>query len=72
MKDLRDRCDDSQVLTAPEDFQIGEDVKIISGPFANIVGRIEKLKKSDRVSLLLELMGQSSRVEVPSNHLLRA
>lgn len=72
MKDLRARCDDKQVLTTPDDFQVGEDVKIISGPFANIVGRIEKLKKSDRVSLLLELMGQSSRVDVPSNYLLRA
>lgn len=35
----------------------GDPVRLISGPFANAVGRLERLDANDRVKVLLDIMG---------------
>jgi transcription antitermination factor NusG len=37
----------------------------MAGPFANLVGSLEKLDERGRVRVLLELMGASVRVALP-------
>ena len=43
----------------------GQSVKIIAGPFANLIGSLEKLDERGRVRVLLELMGAKVRVMLP-------
>jgi transcriptional antiterminator RfaH len=35
----------------------GQAVRVISGPFANAIGQLEKLDEHGRVRVLLEIMG---------------
>ena len=43
----------------------GQIVKVAAGPFADLVGRLERLDNKGRVSVLLEFMGGSVRVALP-------
>lgn len=43
----------------------GQAIKVIAGPFANLVGQLERLDDKGRVRVLLELLGGSVRVALP-------
>jgi transcriptional antiterminator RfaH len=43
----------------------GQAIKVIAGPFADLVGQLERLDDNGRVRVLLELMGGSVRVALP-------
>jgi transcription elongation factor/antiterminator RfaH len=43
----------------------GDAIKIIAGPFADLVGQLERLDGDGRVRVLLELMGGSVRLALP-------
>lgn len=43
----------------------GQIVKVAAGPFADLVGRLDRLDDKGRVSVLLEFMGGSVRVALP-------
>jgi len=38
-------------------LKTGQSVRILSGPFANFVGKLERLDAAGRVRVLLEMMG---------------
>jgi len=42
----------------------GQSVRILSGPFANVVGRLERLDAAGRVRVLLDMMGTTVPVAV--------
>lgn len=42
----------------------GAVVRILAGPFAELIGRIEMAEENDRVSLLLEVLGRMVRVRI--------
>ena len=65
MAGLRARCDDHQVLRPLDDLRTGERVRMLSGAFADFVGEVEKMVANDCVRLLFEIMGQTTRVDVP-------
>jgi transcriptional antiterminator RfaH len=44
----------------------GQLVRILAGPFATLVGRFTALADSDRVYVLLEMLGRDVRAKVPS------
>jgi transcription elongation factor/antiterminator RfaH len=64
---------ESLILSADEDGTVhfefplhaGQSVKVLAGPFADLVGRLDRLDEKDRVSVLLELMGGTVRVALP-------
>lgn len=62
---LKARCDAKNCLQPPDDLKIGEKVKMVSGAFAGFVGEIENFVGEDRVRLLYEFMGPTSRVDIP-------
>lgn len=66
MAGLMARCDENEHLAAAPAFQEGEEVRIISGPFANYVTKIEKIEDGDRLRVLFDIMGQLTKVTVPS------
>jgi len=43
----------------------GQNIRITSGPFADLIGRLERLDDRGRVGVLLELLGGPVRVELP-------
>jgi len=49
------------------DFQLkaGQTIKVTAGPFADLVGQLERLDDNGRVCALLEIMGATVRVTLP-------
>lgn len=58
---LMSSVDDKDVFTFSryERFRVGDNVRLMVGPFAEQLGRIDRLDGRDRVRVLLELMGRS-------------
>ena len=66
---LKQRCDQAGKLLPPESLEKGDMVKILSGPFANFIATIDKIDVHRRISMLIELMGQTTRISVKSNYI---
>jgi transcription elongation factor/antiterminator RfaH len=49
------------------DLREGQNVKVIAGPFANLIGSLEKLDERGRVRVLLELLGATIPVALPTH-----
>ena len=58
------RCDEGGKLLPPRILMTGDAVKISGGPFANFVATVEEIGPDQRVWVLLDLMGQTTRVAV--------
>ena len=64
---------ESFILAADDDGTVrfdfalheGQSVKVVAGPFADVIGRLDRLNGNDRVSVLLELLGGTVRVALP-------
>ena len=55
---------------AGEKLHIGQKVEIMAGPLSRQIGEIERLDANGRVQLLLQFMGQQTRVKVSSEDLI--
>lgn len=71
MGDLLARIDGAGVIAPPDDLRPGEEVRITAGPMAGITARVARLEASGRVGVLLEMMGQAVRAELPRADLSR-
>ena len=74
VRDLRERADpDSGLhrLRAEEDLKRGAAVRVISGPFEGLEGVFERRTGAERVTVLLTLLGQSARVHILNEHVVR-
>ncbi|HEC16388.1 MAG TPA: transcription/translation regulatory transformer protein RfaH [Sedimenticola sp.] len=49
----------------PRDYQPGEPVRIADGPFAGYEGVFQARSGAERVLLLLEIAGQTARLQIP-------
>lgn len=61
---LRARTDPKGHLRAPDNLVVGEQVRVIDGPFAQHVAEIEAVVPGDRVVLLMQLMGRLVRTKI--------
>ncbi len=61
---LMSRCDSSGKLLPPESLVCGDSVKILSGALANFIATVETFDTKQRIWVLLEIMGQVTRVQV--------
>lgn len=68
---LRARCDRHGHLLPLNDLKVNEAVRITAGPFVRFVAVIDKLKGSERVQILFEIMGQTVRSQIAVNDLER-
>lgn len=62
--DLMLRCDAEGKLLPPRTMAVGDEVELLTGPFAKFIGTIEAFDAEQRIWVLLELMGQQTRVNV--------
>ena len=61
---LMARCDETGRLLPPEVLKAGDNVHLLSGPFAQFVATVESLAPQQRVWVLLDFLGGQKRVSV--------
>ena len=64
------RCDAGGKLLPPKQLNKGDTVQLLTGPFANYIAKVETMDADQRVWVLMELMGQATRISVDLNQLL--
>lgn len=69
---LQDQCDEAGVFRAQDVFTSGDVVQIQTGPFASFLAEVEDMAPDQRIWVLIDLMGQKSRVAVDHQDLRRA
>ena len=67
---LMARCNSVGKLLPPNQFNKGETVQLLTGPFANYIAKVETIDANQRVWVLMELMGRVTRISVDPNQLL--
>lgn len=68
---LVQRCDEHGGLKTEPDLAVGDEIKIMSGPFAEFVSTIEHIDDDQRIHALLNLLGAQRRVSVDPRHVTR-
>jgi transcription elongation factor/antiterminator RfaH len=68
---LRDATDASGVVALSPELAPGDRVRILSGPFANLLGTVATLTGPERVRLLVELMHGALPVSLRRRHVIR-
>ena len=65
MAGLMARCDSTGLLLPPADLQVGDRIRVLAGPFAELVTQIETLQDQDRIGVLIDLLGRKVRTSLP-------
>ena len=60
--ELMQRCDPYGVIRTPEQLEIGDSVQLLSGTFASFIAEIENIDEDQRVWMLIDIMGQTTRL----------
>ncbi|MDH3444540.1 MAG: UpxY family transcription antiterminator [Deltaproteobacteria bacterium] len=67
IEQLRERCPDGVAQIDQLKFKPGQAVRIQEGPFAGVEAIFERtLKDSERVAVLLEILGRRTKLELPA------
>ena len=66
---LMARCNSVGKLLPPNQFNKGEAVQLLTGPFANYIAKVETIDADQRVWVLMELMGRVTPISVKTNQL---
>ena len=64
---MRSQPEDDQPLDLAQLFRVGEQVAIVDGPFRGLKAIVDAQGSQDRIHVLLDLLGQSNRVTLPSH-----
>ena len=67
-----DACDEDGVVRPRLDARKGDALRIADGPLAGLIGTFDAMAPQERAWLLLDVMGKSTRVCVPTSDLRRA
>jgi len=71
--DLRERCPDGVAEYKPRPFRAGEAVMIREGPLSNLEAVFEEdMSGSDRVAVLLDILGRQTRLVLKQEMIARA
>jgi transcriptional antiterminator RfaH len=69
MAGLKARCDASDLLAPQSDFNVGDRIRVLAGPFADLVTTIETLPGAARIGVLIDLMGRAVRTILPQDQI---
>ena len=61
---LQARCGPDELLKPADDLEVGEQIRILSGPFADFITQVDQIPDSERVGVLLDLMGRDVRTSL--------
>jgi transcriptional antiterminator RfaH len=65
MAGLMARCDENGLLKPPPSLTVGDKIRVLAGPFAEMVTTIETLPDQARIGILIILMGRAVKSSVP-------
>ena len=57
------RCDASGEMLSPAQLLAGDEVQVLSGPFADFIATVENIDASHRIWVLIDFMGRAARME---------
>jgi transcriptional antiterminator RfaH len=63
---LMRRCDPAGKLLPPQFLHDGDTVRVANGPFADLIGTVEQIAPDQRIWVLLDILGKSTRVAIRS------
>ncbi|MBN4046397.1 transcriptional activator RfaH [bacterium AH-315-P15] len=63
------RCDEAGRLLPTTVLQPGDEVRVMSGPFADFVTKVESIAADQRIWVLLDIMGRDAKVAVSAEAL---
>ncbi len=66
---LISRCDSFGKLLPPAALRLGDSVEIKSGALANFIATVETIDSDRRIWVLMDIMGQTTRVQVASEQI---
>ena len=66
---LMKRYDSAGKLIPIEKLKKGDQVTVLTGPFANFIATVEKYEGDQRIWILMDLMGREAKVITPSDAL---
>ncbi len=64
MNGLMERCDEDFSLLPPDNLRIGDQVRAVSGPFADYIATIEDISNETRLGILFDVLGQKKRAVI--------
>ena len=64
VEQLMQSCDGDGVIAESPAMSAGDEVRVIQGPFASFIGKVEDLKPDQRAWVLLDVMGKQTRVSI--------
>lgn len=64
---IRARCDEDGMLGPDRGLAPGDRIRVIAGPFADVVGRIERMSEDDRIRVMLEFMTTEVRTRISAD-----
>ena len=64
---LMKRYDSSGKLIPTVKMKKGDKVEILEGPFANFIATVEKYESEQRLWILMDLMGRTTKIKTPLN-----
>lgn len=62
VKSLFERCASNGVISEDFPVTVGDEVRVLTGPFADFVATIEQIDEARRIWVLINLMGRQTRV----------
>jgi transcriptional antiterminator RfaH len=62
---LIEACDSEQVIHWQHELNAGQEIRVINGPFAELLGQLESMTESGRLRVLLNIMGGQTPVVLP-------
>ena len=63
------RCDASGTILPPKSLSEGYSVEMLTGPFANFIATVDTIDPEQRIWVLLDFMGQKTRMQVTADQL---
>jgi transcription elongation factor/antiterminator RfaH len=66
---IKAACSSDDILHFRPDLSVGQKVRVVDGPFADFVGELDQVTDSERVQVLLDIMGGRTRVLLPREYL---
>ena len=63
------RCDASGTLLPPKSLSEGDNVEMLTGPFANFIATVDTIGPEQRIWVLMDFMGQKTRIRVSADQL---
>jgi len=62
---LKENCDEAGILLWAADLTPGQAVRVLTGPFADLIGELERMTDTGRLRVLLDIMGGRTPVLLP-------